>query len=942
MTTDNWHFWRSMTRCLVVVVVFTWIMAYLAYTAEAVQRKDGFFHEVRYIYTSDLGVPNPIGVAYLPKIDTFQVMNASPSDQSLSTFTDLVSITMDEKSNRLIRVPVANLDPLNSTFDEHLGGFLILERNCQNLVLVPVGADGNLQPSMLSRHNAKSWGVRKPAGLTVDQDGGQIFILDLSGPRLVKIKPESNKGLDEAFVSEVDLQQLGIVKPQGLAFDPATGHLHLFNQDDQVLYEISQSGQIIATRNLSNLKLKNPQALVFAPSYDQTDDPQQMSLYLTDSGRSNELKTGAVSKSNNSNSGSIIELSLYQPVVIAASSFTSGLNHTIDTSKLTPPSPDPCSVDYIPLSNTLFICDSEVEEMTNLWANANLFETTPGGTLIRTAKTTAFTKEPTGIAYNFANGHIFISDDDGRRIFEVAPGTDKLYGTSDDIRTVFMTSYFGSNDPEGVAFDSTSNTLFIVDGANEEVYLINPGVNSRFDGVPPYGDDQMTSFDTTLLGVHDPEGIAFYPTTGHLYITDTYTRTAVAEVTVDGLLVQIIDVSAAAALKPSGLGFGPCSADPASVAMYMTDRRVDNNADPTENDGRVYELSMSTSNNTPTLAITSPVNETVFTVGDAITFGGSASDVEEGSLSESITWSSSIDGEIGTGSSLTLTNLSIGTHTITAEVTDSKGVTGSASVTITVNPANSVPTVSITDPVNEAVYTAGDSITFSGSASDAEDGDLSASMTWTSSLDGVIGTGSTFTLTNLSVGTHTITVEVTNSKGMSNSDSLNILVNSISQTGKFTPTDDAKVSSINPNKNYGSLNLLESRNSTYTNNSYLKFNVTGLSGTITSAKIRVYSVVNSREGGSIYVVSNNYKETSIPWLESGLTYNNAPSITEEPLSTIKAVTAYSWVDFDVTAAINGDGEYSFALAIANTTSQYIKYNSSEANLNQPELVIETL
>jgi len=840
MGTHNRNFWRSISKCLAMVIVFTW-MTPLAYTAEIARSNDGFFHKVRVIDTTNLGIPNPAGLTFIPKTNNFKVINANPSDQSLSAFTDLMSVTMDEKSDGTIRIPIGNLDPVNTAYDEQSGGLLILERSGQSLVVVPAGTDSKLKPSRLTRHNIQSWRLKKPMGMTVDHAGRQIFILDLSGPRLMKIVAAGSKGLDDVSVTEVDLRQPGIVKPQGLAFDPATGHLHIFSKDDQTLYEITQSGQIVATRNLSTFKLTNLQSLVFAPSFDQTDDPQQMSLYLADSGQRNEPET---------NQGKIIELSLYEPAAIAASTFSSVLNHTIDASQLTPSSPDTCGVEYIPSSNTLFICDSEVEETTH-WANANLFETTLGGTLVRTAKTTAFTKEPTGIAYNSANGHMFISDDDGRRVFEIAPGADRLYSTSDDVRTVFKTSYFSSNDPEGVAFDSTSNTLFIVDGVNEEVYLIKPGINGQFDGVAPYGDDQMSHFDTTILGVHDPEGIGFYPVTGHLYITDTYTRTAVAEVTIEGALEQIIDISAASARKLAGIGFGPSSTDPVSVAMYVADRGVDNSYDLTENDGKVYELSMpGSSNNWPSVSITNPVNEAVYTEGDDVTFSGSASDAEDGTLSTSITWTSSRDGAIGTGSSVTLTNLSVGTHTITAEVTNSKGITGSASLTISINP--------------------------------------------------------------------------------------------ILRMSKFTPTDDSKVSSINPNKNYGSLTLLELRKSTYTNNSYLKFNVTGLSGTITSARIRVYSVVNSRDGGSIYVVSNNYKETSIPWLESGLTYNNAPSVTGTSLSTMTAVSANSWVDFDVTAAINGNGKYSFALAMANTTSQYIKYNSSEAELNQPELIIETV
>ena len=49
-----------------------------------------------------------------------------------------------------------------------------------------------------------------------------------------------------------------------------------------------------------------------------------------------------------------------------------------------------------------------------------------------------------------------------------------------------------------------------------------------------------------------------------------------------------------------------------------------------------------------------------------------------------MTWSDSIVGAVGSGSSLTLELLEEGTHTMTLTVTDSDGMTATAEVTITV------------------------------------------------------------------------------------------------------------------------------------------------------------------------------------------------------------------------------------------------------------------
>ena len=85
------------------------------------------------------------------------------------------------------------------------------------------------------------------------------------------------------------------------------------------------------------------------------------------------------------------------------------------------------------------------------------------------------------------------------------------------------------------------------------------------------------------------------------------------------------------------------------------------------------------------------------------------------------------------------------------------------------------PVANITSPVDSAVFTSGESISFTGSASDVEDGDLTSNLTWTSNLDGQIGTGGSFSYM-LSDGTHTITAEVTDSYGNTSSDSITVIV----------------------------------------------------------------------------------------------------------------------------------------------------------------------
>src|SRR5262249_37674007 len=67
------------------------------------------------------------------------------------------------------------------------------------------------------------------------------------------------------------------------------------------------------------------------------------------------------------------------------------------------------------------------------------------------------------------------------------------------------------------------------------------------------------------------------------------------------------------------------------------------------------------------------------------------------------------------------------------------------------------PTVIIGAPANNALFNFGASVAFSGFATDPVDGSLTSSLTWTSSLDGVIGNGGAFSTAALRSGTHTVT-----------------------------------------------------------------------------------------------------------------------------------------------------------------------------------------
>ena len=219
----------------------------------------------------------------------------------------------------------------------------------------------------------------------------------------------------------------------------------------------------------------------------------------------------------------------------------------------------------------------------SIYSGANYYEATLGGSLISTTNTLAFSDEPTGVALD-SGGRVFITDDDSLRVYQVALGTNGRLDASDQVTASFSTSSFGSGDPEGVTYDKAGDRLFIADGEGTEIYRVSP-----VDGVYGNGNDQVQHFDTSALGVTDPESVEFDPGTGHLF-TIGAGGDRIVEATTSGAMVSEIDTSQVPLVAPAALIYAPSSTDSSKKSFYIADRKLDNDNHPTENDGAIYEV----------------------------------------------------------------------------------------------------------------------------------------------------------------------------------------------------------------------------------------------------------------------------------------------------------------------------------------------------------------
>ncbi len=144
----------------------------------------------------------------------------------------------------------------------------------------------------------------------------------------------------------------------------------------------------------------------------------------------------------------------------------------------------------------------------------------------------------------------------------------------------------------------------------------------------------------------------------------------------------------------------------------------------------------------------------------------------------------------------------------------------------------------------------------------------------------------------------------------------------------LTPTADSYVDTSQPTANFGTSVQLRMDGSPVVHG-YVKFNVTGITGTVTSATLRIWA--NSAQ-------STGYTAFSVPdttWGETTINASNAPPFGSA-LGSSGKITAGTWTSADVTAAVTGNGTYSFGFSTTNSTA--VSFSSREG-ANPPQLVI---
>ena len=225
-------------------------------------------------------------------------------------------------------------------------------------------------------------------------------------------------------------------------------------------------------------------------------------------------------------------------------------------------------------------------------------------------------------------------------------------------------------------------------------------------------------------------------------------------------------------------------------------------------------------------------------------------------------------------------------------------------------------------------------VSLNGSGSSDQDGSV---VTWSWVSDTGISASGVSPNVSVPVGVHVFTLTVTDDGGATATDTVTVTVTdgSAPPPGSvvLVPVADSFVEQGSPSSNYGSAKKLEVDGASGSGGTLVealvRFDVSGVSGAVSSARLRVYVTNRSSSGPEVF-------RSATTWVESGVTWNNRPARFGAAVADVGSI-GKGWLEIDVTSAVTGNGLHSFTFAPTSTDGADFY---SREHSRSPQLIIE--
>ncbi|HXF71530.1 MAG TPA: SdiA-regulated domain-containing protein [Actinomycetota bacterium] len=232
--------------------------------------------------------PDPTGVAYSPARRKLIVADAEVEETSLFAGANAFEARRSGSLLRAYDLTGSTREPAGVAVPPRSRLTLFVsDDNADRVFIVRAGEDRRwgTRDDRVRSISTRAFGSQDPEGLAfgrrslfvADGSGAEIFRIRRRGPRFDGPPPDG----DDA-VSRFDTASLGLSDPEGVDYDPVSGHLFIVSRRERVIVEVTLRGRPVAVFDVSSSGIEEPSGVAVV-----RPDPGTLLVYVADRGADN-------------------------------------------------------------------------------------------------------------------------------------------------------------------------------------------------------------------------------------------------------------------------------------------------------------------------------------------------------------------------------------------------------------------------------------------------------------------------------------------------------------------------------------------------------------------------------------------------------------------------------------------------------------------------------
>jgi uncharacterized protein YjiK len=234
---------------------------------------------VRYFDTWEGGViksTDPSGITYHPPSGHLYIADSEINELPVFTGDNIFEVSL--RGDVVFREYASdNVESAGITYDEFDQFFYVVNDDNNTITRYDSNLD-NLLVEIVTTDDVLT--AKDPEGITSDPATGLLYVAngnDQNGSSQVLIYDSNLVFQNSFFVVETQ-------NPEGIALSPDNNHLFIVDGSANIIFEYTVNGLFLDEYDLTGFSPTPTaaQGITFAPTSDQTDDPNNLALYIAD------------------------------------------------------------------------------------------------------------------------------------------------------------------------------------------------------------------------------------------------------------------------------------------------------------------------------------------------------------------------------------------------------------------------------------------------------------------------------------------------------------------------------------------------------------------------------------------------------------------------------------------------------------------------------------